>query len=678
VNFTTTLPSRPREERGAILILTALIMIVLLLIAAFATDLGAWYRQGQEQQRAADVASLNGIQAYDAALKQYIDDKGATSLSELSTADQLEAEETAMQAALDAITGALAAGGMLINDSPTPSYATPPAVSSAFVAAADGSQIQVTRTADNELIVNVTQEGTQYFSNFVRDAPDISRDGTAVISNCNADCSRDIELEPPFQGFAAAGKGDGYRPLVGENDTIWTVNHHAGAGAVSNYSIVCMDTNTEAQCANWSAMNQKYNTHSKADDVIDNDRDKIYFPANNGTTAGIACVRTDVRQWCSGNQEFTSLTNNPHNFSYSWGQPMLSIHGVWRVGDYPNDRLFAIGQDGKIHCFLPDNLGSANPYCSGYPQNTAIVGLSNVPGSNSTQRSVIGELVGDKIISHHFRTDSASRWQCWDTSTNSSCWGSAVNSGLTSYGGWGAMKFIRYNASGNQVGMCISPGFTSINGTISLPHECISLTGSIQGDVPGLTLNSNGDTGLTFGEGHTWLGPDGEAMMFFGSLSSNTINCYDWVTSSFCGAFTGVDIYGMTTLNKECVIGVGDSANFYTFNPLTQEACTGSEVETDVWPCACADGTYRYGVLELPPELLAVLESAEATVSGGGMSETGDLLASPMDLSGFNGVAGPLKLVISVDSKLDGDGNLLWTETYSASLALTVQPTLAE
>jgi len=477
VNFTTTLPSRPREERGAILILTALIMIVLLLIAAFATDL---------------------------------------------------------------------------------------------------------------------------------DAPDISRDGTAVISNCNADCSRDIELEPPFQGFAAAGKGDGYRPLVGENDTIWTVNHHAGAGAVSNYSIVCMDTNTEAQCANWSAMNQKYNTHSKADDVIDNDRDKIYFPANNGTTAGIACVRTDVRQWCSGNQEFTSLTNNPHNFSYSWGQPMLSIHGVWRVGDYPNDRLFAIGQDGKIHCFLP------------------------------------------------------------------------VNSGLTSYGGWGAMKFIRYNASGNQVGMCISPGFTSINGTISLPHECISLTGSIQGDVPGLTLNSNGDTGLTFGEGHTWLGPDGEAMMFFGSLSSNTINCYDWVTSSFCGAFTGVDIYGMTTLNKECVIGVGDSANFYTFNPLTQEACTGSEVETDVWPCACADGTYRYGVLELPPELLAVLESAEATVSGGGMSETGDLLASPMDLSGFNGVAGPLKLVISVDSKLDGDGNLLWTETYSASLALTVQPTLAE
>ena len=166
-----------REERGAILILTALIMIVLLLIAAFATDLGAWYRQGQEQQRAADVASLNGIQAYDASLKQYIEGKGASSFADLSPAEQAEAEQAAMQAALDAITGALAAGGLGVSNTPTLASATPPAVSNASVTADDGSIIQITRDENNQMFVSVSQQGSQYFSNFVRDAPTINMRG---------------------------------------------------------------------------------------------------------------------------------------------------------------------------------------------------------------------------------------------------------------------------------------------------------------------------------------------------------------------------------------------------------------------------------------------------------------------------------------------------------------------
>lgn len=656
-------------------------MMLLLAIAAFATDLGAWYRQGQAQQRAADVSSLNGIQAYDREAKAYLEVMGVTSWAELSESQRTAGERQAMATAINTIMGLLETSGKSFSGSPVEIQLSPqPNVagdeSIYEVTADDGTIIRITRTNEG-MVVSLADEGDQYFSNFMRAAPVITRESTAVLSNCNADCSRDIELEPPFAGFAAAGKGDGLRPLLGNDNTIWAVNHHAGAGGLSWYSIVCMDAREEAQCSDWSAMDQRYNTHSKADDVIDNDRNKIYFPANDGSQAGIACVRTDTRAWCSGSEEFTELDNHNHTFSYSWGIPMLSTHGIWRVGTYPNDKLFMVGQDGRMHCLLPDELGSANPYCTGYPMNTDIVGLSNVPSTNSTQRSVIGELIGDKIISHHFRTNSASRWQCWDTSTNSSCWGSAVGSGYSSYGGWGAMKFVRYDSGGSPSGMCISAGMTYYTSSITLGHECISLNGAIQADVPGLTLDPLGDSAYTFGEGHTWLGENGEARMFIGSLASNTINCYDWVTSSSCGAFTGVDIYGMVTLNDECVIGVGDSANFYTFDPMTQEPCTGSTVTTDIYPCACGDGTFRYGVLELPVELQQVLESAEAVVTGGGLSETGDLLDNPMDLTGFNGIDGPLQLVISVDSKLDDDGNLLWTETYSANLSLIVQPTLS-
>ncbi len=61
-------------------------MVLILMIAAFATDLGAWYRQGQQQQRAADLGSLNGVNAYDAALKAYFTSQGASGWGDLGAA----------------------------------------------------------------------------------------------------------------------------------------------------------------------------------------------------------------------------------------------------------------------------------------------------------------------------------------------------------------------------------------------------------------------------------------------------------------------------------------------------------------------------------------------------------------------------------------------------------------
>ena len=48
---------RPRRsERGYVLATAAMIMVPLLVVAGFATDVGGWYREADRMQRAADAA----------------------------------------------------------------------------------------------------------------------------------------------------------------------------------------------------------------------------------------------------------------------------------------------------------------------------------------------------------------------------------------------------------------------------------------------------------------------------------------------------------------------------------------------------------------------------------------------------------------------------------------------
>lgn len=50
-----------REEHGYVMATTALLLIPLLVLAAFAVDVGSWYTEGQKVQRAADAAALAGV-----------------------------------------------------------------------------------------------------------------------------------------------------------------------------------------------------------------------------------------------------------------------------------------------------------------------------------------------------------------------------------------------------------------------------------------------------------------------------------------------------------------------------------------------------------------------------------------------------------------------------------------
>lgn len=52
---------RPASERGFILAQAALVFVPLLIFAAFATDIGAWYVEGQKVQRSVDAAALAAV-----------------------------------------------------------------------------------------------------------------------------------------------------------------------------------------------------------------------------------------------------------------------------------------------------------------------------------------------------------------------------------------------------------------------------------------------------------------------------------------------------------------------------------------------------------------------------------------------------------------------------------------
>ena len=49
------------SDSGFVLAQAALLLIPLLIFAAFATDIGSWYLEGQKVQRAADAAALAGV-----------------------------------------------------------------------------------------------------------------------------------------------------------------------------------------------------------------------------------------------------------------------------------------------------------------------------------------------------------------------------------------------------------------------------------------------------------------------------------------------------------------------------------------------------------------------------------------------------------------------------------------
>ena len=543
-----------------------MVMLLLLFIAAFATDLGAWYRQGEEQQRAADVGSLNGIAAFDRSIEEFFEANGVETWQDLPS-DQLrrDAEELAVLEAADTVQALLETSGLTFSGPPIQvSIAANPLdnTQESFVVleADDGTRVtigRVWRQTGTDLAgdpiftraieVTIERDGEQFFSNILRGAPTITRAAEAVQTNCGASCENNIELTPPFFGFDAPGNGDGYTPLLldrdfdGATDEIWAVNHHASGTPVSNPktfgSIICFDAETKGPCDNNpDQYDLLYATHTTIVEYIHTTPGPqfghIYFAAvdqhltgaeaivdgpnfraiDNDTSnneAGIACFDTINRQPC--NTPFRSFWEFDRDVSFpGW----INVNGVFNV----DDRLYVFAQHGEVACV---NLDMTDCPTAG-AQSLGVNG-NHFPGVNDNPQNSNGRLIdvpnNERVIwtqydgkSINFVCVNVSAGNGSANTCGSHRWNTGANAGR-------AITFERYNDSQQLIGVC---GFQSTNGN----NRCVDLNGNNDGSINGLNSSAFGiDLGNGFvGQAFTWEGK----RTFFGLGRDQRVTCWNW------------------------------------------------------------------------------------------------------------------------------------------------------
>ena len=743
--------ARSDSERGAILVLTALVMLLLLFIAAFATDLGAWYRQGEEQQRAADVSSLNGISAYDRGAKAWFADPalnpgGFVGFNDplLTPAAARAAEEAGLNEALETIVGLLETSGLTFSTTPT---FTLPAdadlltndhslnVITVMLIADDGTEITITRsiaptgatTPGGDAIfartidVSVAQDGEQFFSNILRDAPTINRSAQALLSNCGALCNQQFELNPPFAGFAAGGRGDGFAPLLidstndGDTDQVWAVNHHSDGQTGGNFSIVCIDIATDpanpAPCTingNTSPYPLDYQTAGWPVEHVRGT--KIYFPAQDGSAntnpnpSGIVCYDTTIPGPCD--DPATALPDR-EDFYTLWSQTNNRGGGNHINSQGPfvyQDRMYAVSQHGQIQCITFDFDD-----CGGGVQNLSTFGDPRSPGLQERPwYTANGEQDGQFLYLTQLADNGTFFLKLDLSDPNGNVTQVGAERFATNLGGITHLSqtFFRFDTNQNPIGICVGELRAD-------KHACVDLDTWILEENPITGLNA------VFAQlgNHGWNGDSfawEERRTFFSGGQSNRVVCWNWVTQAGCddgegsvittdtafhnvtggrkagGAEDGfAQTYAFAQISENCLIALGDNAIFYSFNPEGFTPCVEANTSTQILPCECSDGSGedRYGVIRLPAELLSQVDSAHVTVTlgdgGSVVLPRTDVLANGgiIDLTGVdqNPPAPGYFLLLEVNAKIDpGTGLPFWQSPIPVPIEIDVQPTLTQ
>lgn len=729
---------RAESERGAILVLTALVILLLLFIAAFSTDLGAWYRQTEEQQRAADVGSLNGISAYDRGVKQVFSANGGVdtwqelALRPGGAALLQDAERDGLIEATLTVQALLETSGLTFTSAPTFTIASDPldpnSTSTVELIAQDGSIVTITRsfvqtgvasdgvtpTYTRAIDVTIERTGEQYFSNIIREAPQIERSAQSLLSNCGATCDNPVTFNPPFVAFKGSGNGDGYGPLLydrpsdddgdgvftqdGIIDEAWAVNHHSSGTTTGQ--IICVEVETQDPCPGHNAPNQAfaldYQTGNRPVEYIDPVTGNIYFAARNrGNGAlGLACWSAQNKDYCG--DEFISFWTQTTNAQYpAW----INATGPFHYAG----RLYIVAQNGTVACATL----AMDPCTIPGPYNVGSSDTSALPGLNSGNYITNGEQNGQYLILTQ-NSNSGVLFRCLDLSrvdTRATDCGQHLDGSLAR--GDDNLTFTRFNTAGAPVGVCT-------HNIISENTGCVDWNANVQTPV-NLNLGLLGQS--WGGDAFTWQGATtAQKRTFFAGGNSNYIGCYNWETNAPCndgpdggGAYllanaaysgiTDVNPYSFAQISDRCVIALGHRAVFISFDPVGFGPCVDVKITTTIQACDCADesaGT-RWGPLSLPPALLADVEFLDGTIRNvdGSLVTDGagnvlpefenpiDLIASGgvIDLSILNDLAvppGELQLTLEADSKLDSSGNPLFANPYTTNLAITVQPTLSQ
>ena len=382
--------------------------------------------------------------------------------------------------------------------------------------------------------------------------------------------------------------------------------------------------------------------------------------------SGLACFSVATRSYCS--TPFRPLWDQTTNAFPA----TVNATGPWVRGD----KLYVINQAGTLACVHADTMNTCGSW------NTAAFGHSALPALGDAPQLINGEQDGSKVyITHYVGTGVV--FHCWDLATNSVCasWTTPRLAPTLVGDDDSRITFFKFDSATHQPnGICVaSIGVDA--------HACYDLAGNGPSTVPGLTTQLSYLKNTWTGDSHSWQG----RRTFFAGGNSDTTACWDWESVSACGRIDHLADLGVTTnpyafgeLSSECIIGLGHESQFFSFNPVGMTNCVDTSTTTTINPCQCTQGSgNRWGVLEVPPDLLNDVDAITATVIAPDgttvLFNQVDLLASggQLDLANVDQSYGFLTLVLEVQSKLDVNGDPQWSNPYTADLAVVVQPTLS-
>lgn len=175
-----------RDERGAVLIFVAAMLVILVLSAAIAVDLGARSARGESLQNAADAAALAGVAQF------------------VRTGDPAQGQAAALE--------------LLRQNGIDPD--------------SDEIDIVFDYPGAGQMTVEITDNtNAPLFGSIVSGNSEVTRDSTAELEICGNSCVAELEVPPPFSEIQALATGDGYIPLP-LGDRVYAVNHREDGAQV--------------------------------------------------------------------------------------------------------------------------------------------------------------------------------------------------------------------------------------------------------------------------------------------------------------------------------------------------------------------------------------------------------------------------------------------------------------
>jgi len=637
--------------------MSALLLLPLLILSAFAIDIGSFYLRASELQTASDLASLAGAE---------IIKEGGT--------------ENDVNLAVEKI---LTSNGV---DPATIDY-----------------QVNVNNRTVSVIIND--EDVRQFLSKIIIDKVDVQREATATTTDCPG-CTNDITLSPTQFNLPDRGNGDGFGPTIVNHNgelKVFALNHHEPSnqylqaplnGQPREYrgapntrpQLVCVSMVTTDFCPGYPAR-LNTSTSDATDLAWYAPNEQIWYTAvrpnysnsssarrenqlgNATTSIGFGCVNASTGTDCTTGG-FHLATTAPFGPTFQEG-------GHAAPGDYSDfatqikmidDKLYIIDHEFNVHCFDP----AANTNCASYPKAPSAwsnARANSVQGNSATTSAGLydhlfySEVSGGKIYAISKRDVSGAILTgdfyliCFDPATGNSCsgFGSTIR---TVSGGLQSL----YSNLGDD-GVCLFGNFTT---------SCIDESGNASN--PGIEshLPNQNDRNTTK---PTRIGD----RLYVGAPWISRTYCVNLATRTSCGNITDNQPYSYEQVpGQNCIASLGHASelNFFDFD---LQPCSPQGNFTTIDPCTCTDGSEQWGSITFESSFIAMFDEFLVTIAEN--EENGPVFIDSLDLVASNGQIDLSNIPDTVDSlKMTYDytlnQNFSWTQTVTGSYEVSERAVL--